>query len=612
MFPLFPSMTAMFRSMQARAGNSRPVLELWGVTMYRALTALLLLLWWHNGLAQDRPSALEQEKKYMSGMLRSLPPERTLQRVDSLYALPTIAADPVWRMELVHYRGHALRLLGRYDEAMAAQVRAYDLADSLGLHAGKVDALLSMAAIHMDLDDLDRAEPILREALRLNDDQQIGRSYRLPLVMAALSDYRGQGDSALYWCRTGLPLAEAAKDSFVIADLHFNMGVTYGALGRQRESEAAFFKALAAAPAGGYSHLEGRVNESLAYLYFEQGRLDEVPERLDEAERIARTHGAGDLLATVLGSRVEYYLAIKDSARALLTANELMTVKDSLTGVFRARAMAEAQARFGLSRMEKELQLTRAEAEVNALRAQRSRIAWGALVIISLLAVVLVVLFRKQYKLKQQAAIALERDKERLLEENELLHQENLMARFETLKSQIDPHFLFNAMNTLYTLVETEPVKAREFIASFSALYRKVLTSRERTIVPISEELELVRHYLFLQRMRFGESLKVNVDVPARAMKGYLPPFTLQMLLENAIKHNVISAAKPLHIYLTVEADQLLVRNDLRPRGTSEAGTGTGLENIRRRYTMLGAPEPSFTMSDAHYTATIPILSQEP
>jgi LytS/YehU family sensor histidine kinase len=209
-------------------------------------------------------------------------------------------------------------------------------------------------------------------------------------------------------------------------------------------------------------------------------------------------------------------------------------------------------------------------------------------------------------------AITLERDKERLLEENELLHQENLMARFETLKSQIDPHFLFNAMNTLYTLVETEPAKAREFIASFSALYRKVLTSRERTIVPISEELELVRHYLFLQRMRFGESLRVNVDVPASAMKGYLPPFTLQMLLENAIKHNVISAAKPLHITLTVDGDRLLVRNDLRPRGTSEAGTGTGLENIRRRYTMLGAQEPSFTVSDTQYTAVIPILSQEP
>ena len=229
-----------------------------------------------------------------------------------------------------------------------------------------------------------------------------------------------------------------------------------------------------------------------------------------------------------------------------------------------------------------------------------------------LLAVVLIIQYRRQYLAKKQAALALEQDKERLLEENDLLHQENLMARFETLKSQIDPHFLFNAMNTLYTLVETEPKKAREFVSSFSALYRKVLTSRERTIVPVQEELELVHHYLFLQRIRFGESLLVKVEVPAHALNGYLPPFTLQMLLENAIKHNVISAAHPLHITIMVEGEHLIVRNDLLPRCSKEAGTGTGLENIRRRYLMLGAAEPIFTVSDSYYTASVPILSQEP
>lgn len=562
--------------------------------------------------AQERPDALVREKRHLSGLLRSQPPERTLQRVDSLSTLPPIAADAVWRMELEHYRGHALRLLGRFDEAMAAQVHSYEMADSLNDHAGRVDALLSMAAIHMDLDDLTQAEPILREAFRLNQLQRVGRSYRLPLVMAALSDYRGMADSALYWCRVGLPLAEAAQDSFVMADLHFNMGITYWGLGRQRESETALRRSLAVMPAGGYPHLQARVNESLAYLYFEQGRLAEVPARLDEAERIARAHGSGDILVAVLGSRVEYHLAMGDSTRALSTANTLLAVKDSLSGVFRERAVAEAQARFGLSRMEKELQLARAEAELNAVKAQRSRIAWGALAVIGLLALVLVFMFHRQARLKQAAAQVLERDKERLLEENELLHQENLMARFETLKSQVDPHFLFNAMNTLYTLVESEPVKAREFIASFSALYRQVLNSHERTIVPVQEELQLAQHYVFLQRIRFGNSLVVDIDVPASALSGYLPPFTLQMLLENSIKHNVISAAKPLHISVTAQNGRLIVRNDLRPRGGASAGTGTGLENIRRRYAMLGAPEPDFRISDMHYTATVPILTERP
>jgi LytS/YehU family sensor histidine kinase len=185
------------------------------------------------------------------------------------------------------------------------------------------------------------------------------------------------------------------------------------------------------------------------------------------------------------------------------------------------------------------------------------------------------------------------------------------MARFETLKSQIDPHFLFNAMNTLYTLVEAEPAKARDFIASFSALYRKVLSSRDRTIVPLAEELDLIRHYIFLQRIRFGDSLRIRMDIPTGA-RGFLPPFTLQMLLENAIKHNVISTGRPLQIDLLLQADRILVRNDLRSRGTSATGTGAGLENIRRRYAMLGAPEPRFTMTASHYEASVPLMTHEP
>jgi tetratricopeptide (TPR) repeat protein len=609
---LFPFVFPIDRSMAFRVGHFHVVLELWAMTKFRTLLFLALLFCGLPWAAQAQSEELAREIKYMSGLLRTEPPERTLARADSLLASSKAKGDPRWRMELTRHRGHALRLMRRFDEALQAQIDSYTLADSIDDRVGLMEAILAQATIHMDLDDLERANQKIAEAQRLHDEQPGPGALKLALVRGAWCDYRQMGDSALYWARYALPLAQAARDSFVMADLHFNLGITSSAMGDLPDGEAQFKRALAVLPASGYPHLEARVNESLAYLYLEQGRYTQVPALLARAESIARAHGASEIITNVWGDRIDLHLATGDTAAAVELMRRLFDLKDSLAMGERTKLMAEAEARFGVTRMEKELALTKAEAEANALRAQRSRIAWGALAIISALAIFLVISFRRQYKLKQQAAVMLERDKERLLEENELLHQENLMARFETLKSQIDPHFLFNAMNTLYTLVETEPGKAREFIASFSALYRKVLTSRERTIVPISEELELVRHYLFLQRMRFGESLKVNVDVPARAMKGYLPPFTLQMLLENAIKHNVISAAKPLHITLSVEGDQLLVRNDLRPRGTSEAGTGTGLENIRRRYTMLGAPEPSFTMSDTQYTAIIPILSQEP
>jgi hypothetical protein len=535
-----------------------------------------------------------------------------MHRIDSLLALPASAQDPLLRVDLYNFKGHALRLVGRQDEALAAQVRSYQLADSLNDSRGRTEAQIAIAIIHMDRDELDQAKRELLQVYRLNEVRPTERNYRVPLILGALANKADQLDSALFWYGKALPMVEAAQDSMTICDLRFNIAGAHDKLGDHKASERYLLQTLAAIPAGGYPQMEARTSEFLAAVYIEQKRWDEVAPLLDKAHRMSIMLGAGDLLENVLTSRMRYFLAIGDNDKALEVSQVLIAAKDSLATVLSEQAVAEAQASFDVARMEKELALTKAEAEVNALRAQRSWIAWGSLAVIAVLAFVLIAQYRRQYLAKKQAALSLESDKERLLEENEMLHQENLMARFETLKSQIDPHFLFNAMNTLYTLVETEPKKAREFVSSFSALYRKVLTSRERTIVPVQEELELVHHYLFLQRIRFGDSLRVKVEVPAHALQGYLPPFTLQMLLENAIKHNVISAAHPLHITITVEGDHLIVRNDLLPRGTKEAGTGTGLENIRRRYLMLGADEPTFTVSDPYYTASVPILSQEP
>lgn len=534
-----------------------------------------------------------------------------MRRIDSLLALPASTQEPLLRVGLYNFKGHAFRLLGQQDDALAAQVRSYELADSLNDHKGRMDAQIAIAIIHMDRDELDKARHELYEVYTLTKARPIEGNYRVPLILGAIANKAGQLDSALFWYGRALPMVEAAQDSMTMCDIRFNIANVHDKKGDNKACERFLLATLAAIPADGYPQMEARACEFLAAVYLEQKRFEEVPPLLDKAHRMSVLLGAGDLLENVLASRMRYFLAVGDNAKALEVSQVLIAAKDSLATVLSEQAVAEAQASFDVARMEKELALTKAEAEVNALRAQRSWIAWGALAVIGLLAVVLVILSRRQYMMKKRAALALEQDKERLLEENELLHQENLMARFETLKSQIDPHFLFNAMNTLYTLVESEPKKAREFVSSFSALYRKVLTSRERTIVPVQEELELVHHYLFLQRIRFGESLRVSVEVPAHALTGYLPPFTLQMLLENAIKHNVISAAHPLHITITVEGDHLIVRNDLLPRGTKEAGTGTGLENIRRRYVMLGAAEPTFTVSDPYYTASVPILSQE-
>jgi tetratricopeptide (TPR) repeat protein len=579
--------------------------------LLRIRLALLSLILWSTLQAQERSAAVTNEIEELGAMLRSAPPEVALQHIDSLLALPPAGQDPFLRVGLHNFKGHALRLLGKLDEALDEQVRAFEMADSLKDGKGRIEAQMAIGIIYLDRGEIDKARYELVQVYALSEARPADRNSLVPLALGAIETSSGRLDSALFWYAKALPMAEAAGDSMTVCNILFNMAVAHGKRKDLAARERNLLATLSTIPAAGYPQLEARTYEALADLYLDQQRWDEVPALLDKSQELAQAHGAGDLLEYVLTDRMRYHQGVGNTAAALQVSQRLIEVKDSLASILSEEALAEARSKFDVERMEKELALTKAEAEVNALRAQRSWIAWGALAVIVILATVLIVQYRQRYLAKKKAAHALEGDKERLLEENELLHQENLMARFETLKSQIDPHFLFNAMNTLYTLVETEPKKAREFVSSFSALYRKVLTSRERTIVPVQEELELVHHYLFLQRIRFGESLRVNVEVPAHALKGYLPPFTLQMLLENAIKHNVISAAHPLHITITVEGDHLIVRNDLLPRSSKEAGTGTGLENIRRRYVMLGAAEPTFTVSDPYYTASVPILAQE-
>lgn len=581
--------------------------------MFKRWSLVFACLLCHALLIAGDPRLEARERlKWLGELSRTSTPHTVLHSADSVLRLPATADDPFIQQGLHAYRGRALRLLGRFDEAITAHMRAYALADSLDDYPGLIDARMVISLIYTDLRQLDKAQKELLAIYALTQERPIDRNYRITKALGYLADLKEELDTALYWYSKAQLAAEEAGDSSVACEIHYNQGIICREQRAFERSEMYLQRGLAWLPSAGYPQVESRIQQALARLYLMQGQYDMMPALLDRSTALAQAHGASDLLINIYSDRIDLQLGTGDTAAALGTIQRLMGLKDSLAVVLREEAIAEAEAKFGVTRMEEELALTKAEAEVNALRAQRSWIAWGALAVISVLAAILIFNFRKQYLAKKKAAQALEQDKDRLAEENEFLHQENLMARFETLKSQIDPHFLFNAMNTLYTLVETEPKKAREFVSSFSALYRKVLTSRERTIVPVKEELELVHHYLFLQRIRFGESLQVTVDVPASALHRYLPPFTLQMLLENAVKHNVISAAHPLHIHIGVEQDKLVVRNDLRPRGTSAEGTGTGLENIRKRYAMLGAPEPTFAVSDPYYKAAVPMLSHEP
>jgi two-component system, LytTR family, sensor kinase len=187
------------------------------------------------------------------------------------------------------------------------------------------------------------------------------------------------------------------------------------------------------------------------------------------------------------------------------------------------------------------------------------------------------------------------------------LERDNLEAKYETLKAQINPHFMFNSLNTLMTFVE-ENSKASEFVQDLSDFMRYVLKCREKEVVLVREELEICTKYSFIQQSRFGEALKIIFEVPEKYYHYNLPPLVIQMLVENAIKHNVISAEKPLTINVFIEKEQFItVENNLQKK-ISEASTKLGLANIIERYKFL-TPKPVEISETTHiFRVSLPLV----
>lgn len=195
--------------------------------------------------------------------------------------------------------------------------------------------------------------------------------------------------------------------------------------------------------------------------------------------------------------------------------------------------------------------------------------------------------------------------------ERERLEKENIQSQFQSLKNQVNPHFLFNSLNTLSALIHKDPDQAEEFIDEFAKVYRYILEFDDKHLVTIEEELSFIQSYIFLQKIRFGENLRVKIDVGEGYLEEHVPPLSMQILVENAIKHNVISKEHPLFICITTENNNLVVKNNLQLRLEDQKSTGIGLKNITRRYELFAGKTPDFSHTENAFLATIPILKNE-
>jgi LytS/YehU family sensor histidine kinase len=200
---------------------------------------------------------------------------------------------------------------------------------------------------------------------------------------------------------------------------------------------------------------------------------------------------------------------------------------------------------------------------------------------------------------------------QQIILEKEQAKQSALQHQLEALRSQINPHFLFNALNSLTVLIRNKSDRALPFVDQLSWLLRATLLRKDEDFITIQNELEYLESYIFLQKERFGEKFKVDIQVPENWKKELIPSFSLQLLAENAIKHNIVSTNQPLLLEIYPNGAYLIIRNQIHKRRDATEGTGLGLLNLSLRFKLLKKRDIQINQDENYFTVKLPILKNE-
>ncbi len=543
----------------------------------------------------------------------------SLQRPDSVLKYTEQAlSGPKTDLEylrLKSLKAHALGHLFNKPKAIQAFMEAYVAADSLENAYFQYVNLLEMALVYYAsgdyqkaIDLLNRIEPLVKD---LGEDAKLSYLNNLAIAFDA-AGMSAKAIGILKQIRS--ELERSADTSNLIVAIH-NLAVAHAMLGEWESSKAYEREALNLIKQSGIKSAILMIYTSLGSLYLEKGNLDSAYFFLNQAESQGEQNGFQLQEAQGLYQNLANYHRIKgDYKKAFEYTEKQQQLKDSLLNQSQSERLHQQEAQFNFERMRERLELAELEKELSEQKASRSQSYLFIFGLALLLSVLLVLLFYRTAELRKHKNLVLEEQKKlresenlNLQRENELLQRENVLAQFETLKSQVSPHFLFNSINALTVLIEKNPREALDFVSAFSRLYRAISEAQDSSLISLNQELRLIHDYLHVQKIRFGEALQIKIHLPTQSKQYYVPPFSVQMVLENAIKHNVVTATKPLKIEVSQNGDRLIIENNLQLRKVKDS-TGIGLKNIVSRYKMLSSEEPSFYQKDSSYFAELPLL----
>ena len=536
-------------------------------------------------------------------------PDEVIRASDSLLPLFRKKGSITNYAYMLQVKGVALTSLGINDDALRHHMKSYHIFDSIKNNNGKIFSLCNIASVYQNMNNYKKGREYLLKALAITGKKDYNNLKNIYVNLGSVS--QDIPHKAMNYYRIAIPYLEKSGDYNGLAVNYYNLGESSKELGNYADAEMYFKKALHFQKLSGSKSTLAMVSLAIGHIYTRNGRYDEALEYLETGGRAARELESPYYKEIYYEYMAGWHKAKGDYKKQSVWMEQLLFLRESINSEEVMEANATQEARFQTSLKNKEIQLLKAQKELDASAIQRNRIGWVVLCIISALCIIIIFILYRNYKLKQRANLLLGSQMTELEKQNLRLENENILVQFDTLKNQVSPHFLFNSLNALASLIKVDPDKALEFTGVFSKIFRNTLELKERHLITLEEELHQVNSYLYLQKMRFDDSLQVQVDITAEALRKFIPPFSLQMVVENAIKHNVVTRSEPLSISITSHEDKLTIANNLQQRKHVEDSTGTGIRNIISRYRYLNAEQPVFEIKDNHYIAQLPLISQE-
>lgn len=472
-------------------------------------------------------------------------------------------------------------------------------------HASR--CLNNIGVVYSYLKNLKLSEQYFRESLALREKNGLtkGNGIAYTSIGYILSEKGNKTEAEKYY-KAAYSRGIADKDIYVQVISLTNLGSLNLKLGNLLLAKRYLNDALVL-----NSTTQNYEDQSVCYQYLaeiaiKENNLTIAEKHLLTAKALSQKAGINTKTMDAYKSLSELYYKQQKYKQAYDMRVVYDKMNESILNENTYKQVNDIQTAYEIVKRNNQISLLNKDRELAEANANKQQLLRNIFVVLCVCILIIVLALFRNVRLKQRL-------NKTLKTKNTQLVDENIAAKYELLKSKVDPHFLFNSLNTLSSIVGVDKDKAIIFIEHFATLYRNILELGDLNLLSLADELKVTQNYIYLQQVRFGNKIIVTIDENILSGKAtFVPPFAIQMAVENAIKHNVVSSAKNLQIAIFKNQQQVIIENNLQPKSVTANSTGIGQKTITERYKLFTDTKPTFSKTDMNYRVCLPLIFDNP